>query len=167
MSVMTPKICSMAATDYIVIMILSKRESAQGLLSHFMNSPSDCFVSQSENCTSFDEAFERGAIEAEMSNTGVLANNVRVFRGRPRERLTNFRVRGTRMTPLFANYSDQRVGFLLLLWWYPSPFICLSHKNVFNTTFQFPFWAFYPLKPVISLPPGGSESYLLKFRANL
>lgn len=86
MSIVTPKICSMAATDSIAIMILSKREMAPGLLSHFMNSPSDCFVSQSDDCASFDKAFECGAIEAKMSIAGsvcMAVNNVRVFTGKP------------------------------------------------------------------------------------
>lgn len=82
MSIVTPKICSMAATDKIAIMKLSQRESTRGLLSHFMNSPSDCFVSQSDERASCDGPFERDTVEAAMSNTSVFREECEGFYSR-------------------------------------------------------------------------------------
>lgn len=100
-------------------------------------------------CVIFDKAFECGAIEAQMSNTGsvwMAANDVRVFTEKPRKKMVNVCVHATFMTPLFVNYSDQQVGFVLLSLWYPSPFIRLSHKNVFWYNSSFPFQNLSPLK---------------------
>lgn len=121
---------------------------APGLLSHFMNSPSDYFVSQSDECASFDLAFECGAIDAKMGNKGsvcMAAGDTMAFTGNLGKN-GEFSCPRNFHNPCFCNYSDQRVEFLLSSPEYPSPFIRLSHKNVFNTTLAFLFLNLSPLK---------------------
>lgn len=135
-------------------MILSQRESTQGLLSHFMNSPSDCFVSQSDDCASFDRAFERDAVEAGMSNTSVLVcvvvKDVRVFQRETSGKIGEFSCPRNPHNPSLCKLFRPAGGFPSIIIMISQSFHSPVARKCFRSNFSVPF---HPLKPVISLPP--------------